>query len=492
MEGRPPQAPPALARRRAGVLLHATSLPGPGPQGRIGAAAHHFLDWLAAGGFTVWQLLPLGPVHGDGSPYQALSSHAGEPALVSAGTAGEEGLGPPADDSVTVDGEWAEEALARFEAEAPETLRAARAAFERAARGWLEDWALFAALREAHGGAPWWEWPAPLRDREPRALRAARRAHARALARHRHVQFVFERQWQALRAAARARGILLFGDLPLFVALDSADVWAHRALFALDAEGRPTRVAGVPPDYFSETGQLWGNPLYEWEAHERERFRWWVERLRTQLARFDLVRIDHFRGLEACWEIPAGARTAMEGRWVPAPGARLLERLRRALGGLPLVAEDLGVITPEVEALRERFGLPGMRVLQFAFGGDAANPHLPHNHVPHAVVYTGTHDNDTTVGWHATLDAGARAHLEAYLGGAAGEMPWPLVRMALASVARLAVIPMQDALGLGGEARMNRPGRAEGNWRWRFQWEQVPPDLAARLRGLLGLYGRLA
>ncbi len=248
----------------------------------------------------------------------------------------------------------------------------------------------------------------------------------------------------------------------------------------------------MPPDYFSETGQLWGNPLYKWEAHERERFRWWVERLRTQLARFDLVRIDHFRGLEACWEIPAGARTAMEGRWVPAPGARLLERLRRAFGGLPLVAEDLGVITPEVEALRERFGLPGMRVLQFAFGGDAANPHLPHNHVPHAVVYTGTHDNDTTVGWHAALDPGARAHLEAYLGGAAGEMPWPLVRMALASVARLAVIPMQDALGFGSEARMNRPGRTEGNWRWRFQWEQVPPDLAARLRSLLGLYGRLA
>ncbi|HHQ42406.1 MAG TPA: 4-alpha-glucanotransferase, partial [Chromatiales bacterium] len=307
-----------------------------------------------------------------------------------------------------------------------------------------------------------------------------------------HVQFVFERQWQALRAAAHARGILLFGDLPLFVALDSADVWAHRALFALDAEGRPTRVAGVPPDYFSETGQLWGNPLYEWEAHERERFRWWVERLRTQLARFDLVRIDHFRGLEACWEIPAGARTAMEGRWVPAPGMRLLERLRRAFGGLPLVAEDLGVITPAVEALRERFGLPGMRVLQFAFGGDAANPHLPHNHVPHAVVYTGTHDNDTTVGWHAALEPGARAHLEAYLGGAAGEMPWPLLRMALASVARLAVIPMQDALGLGSEARMNRPGRTEGNWRWRFQWDQVPSDLAARLRGLLGLYGRLA
>ena len=481
-----------LDRRRAGVLLHPTSLPGPGEQGRIGAAAHHFLDWLHAGGLTVWQVLPLAPVHADRSPYHALSTHAGEPALVSRAAAAAEGLGPEADDGAPPDADWLDEAWARFEGGAPAPLRAAWEDFLRAARPWLEDWALFQALREAEGGAPWWAWPAPLRDREPGALRAARRAHRRALARHRYAQFLFARQWQAVRAAARTRGILLFGDLPLFVALDSVDVWAHRHLFALDAAGRPRKVAGVPPDYFSETGQLWGNPLYDWEAMARERFRWWVERVRVQLGRFDLLRIDHFRGLEACWEIPADARDARSGRWAPAPGARLLARLRRTLGTLPLVAEDLGVITPAVEALRERFGLPGMRVLQFAFGGDAANPHLPHNHVPNAVVYTGTHDNDTTCGWHAALDAGTRAHLDAYLGGPAEPMPWPLVRAAFASVARLAVIPMQDLLGLGSEARMNRPGRAEGNWRWRFQWEQVPPDLAERVRGIAVLYGRLA
>lgn len=486
-------AGPVEERRRAGVLLHPVSLPGPGEQGRIGAAAHHFLDWLRAGGFTVWQVLPLGPVHADRSPYNTLSSHAGEPALVSRAMAAAEGLGPEADDGAPPDADWLDAAWARFERDAPAAVRAEWKDFLRTARPWLEDWALFAALREAEGEAPWWTWPTPLRDREPTALRAARRAHAPALARHRYVQFLFHRQWQAVRAAARARGILLFGDLPLFVALDSADVWAHRHLFALDGAGRPLRVAGVPPDYFSEAGQLWGNPLYNWEAMARERFRWWVERVRTQLGRFDLVRIDHFRGLEACWEIPAGARDAREGRWVPVPGERLLERLRRAFGALPLVAEDLGVITPEVDRLRERFCLPGMRVLQFAFGGDAGNPHLPHNHVPGCVVYTGTHDNDTTCGWHAALDAGARAHLEAYLGALAAEpMPWPLVRLALASVARLAVMPMQDLLGLGSEARMNRPGRAEGNWRWRFQWEQVPAELAERLRGLIGLYGRLA
>ena len=491
-----------FARRRAGLLLHLASLPGPGPVGTLGPEAHRFLELLAGAGQTVWQMLPVGPTHADGSPYQCLSDHAGNPAfldprpLAEAGWLRPEEAGPG----------FLERAWEGFRHRAgPEDL-AAWEAFRVAEGWWLEDYALFMALREAQGGRPWWEWPEPLRRREPGALERSRGELAEALERRRFEQFLFHRQWEALRAAARSRGILLFGDLPVFVAHDSVEAWTRPELFKLDAEGRPEVVAGVPPDYFSATGQRWGNPVYRWEALAAEGYRWWIRRLESQLRRFDLVRIDHFRGFEACWEIPAHEPTAQAGRWVPGPGDALFEALERHLlqrgpgggagrgGRLPVVAEDLGLVTPEVEALRRRHGLPGMKVLQFAFGGGADNPYLPHRHEPEAVVYTGTHDNDTTLAWYETLGPAARAHLEAYLPearpGAGLPMPWPLIRAALASVAVLAVLPVQDVAGLGAGHRLNRPGTRVGNWRWRLRWEWLGEEALRRLRELTELYGR--
>jgi len=475
-----------LDRRRAGLLLHPTSLPGPGPCGTLGAQARRFVHWLEEGGFGLWQVLPLTPPHEDGSPYQALSSFAGDIRLLDpegAVAAGwlEPGAAPAA--------EWRAQAFQGFLGAGGREDPDYRTFLDRS-RHWLDDFARFLVLHRRFRRA-WTDWPEPLRDRHPEALAELDREAALDLDRVRFEQFLFERQWLALRHEANQRGILLFGDLPIFVAHDSADVWANRALFRLDPEGRPRVVAGVPPDYFSATGQRWGNPLYDWEALARQGYRWWIDRLRRQLVLFDLVRIDHFRGFQACWEIPAEAPTAASGRWVEGPGAAFFEALQAHFGtALPLVAEDLGVITPEVEALRDRFGLPGMKILQFAFDSDAANPYLPHNHRENAVVYTGTHDNDTTCGWWAGLDEPRRERVWDYLGRPSEAMPWPLVRAALASVCRLAVLPLQDVLGLGSEARMNTPGTTEGNWRWRFAWEQVPEGLAGHLRALNALYGR--
>jgi len=449
-----------FASRRAGVLLHVASLPGESPTGTLGADARRFVDLLAAAGFSVWQMLPVGP--GD-SPYGSRSSHAGDPRLLDPGER------EPGDD-----------------AEGP-----ARAAFCAAQSGWLEDFALFTALAETHGGSDWWRWPQPLRDRQPAALARARRAHASVLERVRREQYQFHRQWQALRDYARMRGVLLFGDVPVFVAPDGADVWVHREFFRLESDGRPRVVAGVPPDYFSAEGQRWGNPLYDWERLRNDGFSWWIERLRTHLARFDLLRIDHFRGLQAFWEIPRDAPSARHGRWVEAPGRELFEVIRSELGGGRLVAEDLGTITPEVVALREEFVIPGMLVLQFAFDGGAENPYLPHNHVRRAVVYTGTHDNDTTAGWWRTLDRDGRQRVCAYFGREDPPIPETLVRAAYASVAQLAIVPLQDLLGLGSQARLNIPGKAEGNWGWRFAWSDVPDELAGAQRRLLGIYSRL-
>jgi 4-alpha-glucanotransferase len=358
---------------------------------------------------------------------------------------------------------------------------------------WLDDFALFMALREAHGGRHWAEWGEELARRRPGALKGAKRELAEAVGRHRFTQFLFDRQLQALRGYAGSKGVRLIGDLPIFVSADSADVWGNRGLFLLDGAGRPKFVAGVPPDYFSRTGQRWGNPVYDWGAMRRQGFAWWVSRLRAALRQVDVVRIDHFRGFEAYWRIPAGARTAERGRWVKAPGEALFETLRRKLGGLPFIAEDLGLITAEVEALRESFGLPGMRVLQFAFGGGAGDKFLPHNHERNTVVYTGTHDNDTTAGWFASLSRGQREVVRRYapeIGDDAGKAAWGLLRMAWSSVADLAVAPLQDVLGLGSSARMNRPGTARGNWRWRFTEEQVKGETLDRLRELTSLYNR--
>ncbi|MGA3156071.1 MAG: 4-alpha-glucanotransferase [Steroidobacteraceae bacterium] len=457
--GRPHAPPVALAARRSGVLLHPTALPG--LRGALGASARALIDWLAAAGFSVWQVLPLGPVGKEGSPYWVRSDMAGNTALID-----------------------------RSEVPQREHERADFERFCHTNAYWLEDYALFEVLSVQHAGAPWWEWPAPLRDREPAALVQARTAQATALDHERHEQWIFAHQWAQLRAYAQARGVLLFGDLPIYVAPDSVATWSQPAQFELTGEGRPAALSGVPPDYFAEDGQLWGNPLYRWAQAERDGFAFWRARLAAQIRRFDLVRIDHFRGLAGYWSVPAGAKTAREGHWRLAPGHELLRVLERDLHGLPLVAEDLGVITPDVTELRERFGLPGMRVLQFGFDGHATNPHLPHNLVRNELVYTGTHDNDTTLGWYRSLDAESEARVNLYLGCTSADMPMGLVRAALASVAQLAIVPVQDLLALGSEARFNIPGTAQGNWQWRMAAGALDETLARRYRTLNQLYGR--
>jgi len=486
-----------LASRRSGVLLHFTSLPSRYGRGDLGHEAYRFVEFLARSGCSVWQVLPMGPTHEDGSPYNALSVHAGNPLLISLDWLYDRGFLDAAVLDQVAAGECSRlQALAqaalrfRERVEADPALRADFADFCRSAAHWLEDYALYAAVRASEGGRPWYDWEPALRDRDPAALRALGADVDALLHRLRFEQYAFYRQWAGLRAYAHSHGVFLFGDIPIFVAHDSADVWAHRACFRLDADGQPLTVAGVPPDYFSAVGQRWGNPHYDWDYMAGDGFQWWRQRVATQRCLFDLVRIDHFRGFEACWEIPREAETAVAGRWVKAPGEKLLAALLEEVGEGVLVAENLGIITAEVEALREGHGLPGMLILQFAFDGDPQNPYLPHNHEKLDVVYTGTHDNDTTLGWYQSLDEAARASVLGYLGYPADSMPWPLVRSALASVALLAVIPFQDLLGLDATHRMNRPGIAAGNWRWQFQAAQVPDDLADRLLGLNRRYGR--
>lgn len=485
-----------LKRRRAGLLLHPTSLPGRYDNGDLGPNAYQFVDWLAASGFTVWQTLPLGPPHNDLSPYSAQSIHAGNPRLIALEPLIDAGWLPTDPGPRANEEGWAYrqrrliEAHQGFQAQGG-VERDAYAVFQRHHAHWLDDYALYQAIRAAHQQKAWFDWPRDLRDRRPNALALARNDFAQVIDQRKFEQFLFFRQWTAIKQYANAHGVLIFGDIPLFVGYDSADVWAQREAFLLDAEGRRKVVAGVPPDYFSATGQLWGNPHYDWEAMQANGFQWWKERIRTQLTQFDLLRIDHFRGLEAYWEIPADAATAIDGRWRTAPGQKLFSALQEEFGNLPLVAEDLGIITPEVEALRDTNKLPGMKVLHFAFGGGADNPYLPHHHVPNSVAYTGTHDNNTTLGWFHDLDTRTRHHLFDYLGGAPEPMPEGLMRVAFASVARLAIVPMQDVLALDGEHRMNRPGVADGNWRWRFNWEQVKPQMAGHYRHLLELYGRV-
>ncbi len=483
-----------LDRRRAGVLLHPTSLPGGHGNGDLGESAHRFVEFLAAAGFTVWQMLPLGPTHHDRSPYQSFSAHAGNPflidlqPLVRSGWLDASELPSTADDS-DKRMDCLRLAADRFFQDA----NADRSVYQRFVSeqaSWLEDYALFRTLRGELRQRPWWEWPADLRDRSEPALNAARERLAEDLQRLQFEQFLFFSQWKELRAHAHRCGIHLFGDLPIFVAHDSAEVWARPDLFLLEADGQPRWVAGVPPDYFSEDGQRWGNPLYDWPRMEEEGFDWWRERLETQLQQFDLLRVDHFRGFQACWHIPRTSATAKGGHWVEVPGRKLFETLRSHFDPLPLVAEDLGFITPEVHQLRRRFGLPGMRILQFAFDGNPGNPYLPHNHTPDSVVYTGTHDNDTTLGWYEALDGAAKERVREYLGQPHEPMPWPLIRAACRSVARLAVIPLQDLLALDSDHRMNTPGTIEGNWRWRFLQSQLDELDVERVARVVRGYGR--
>ena len=484
--------------RSAGVLLHPTSLPGAKGVGDLGPDAYRFLDFLAESGLSLWQMLPLGPTGYGDSPYQCFSAFAGNPLLIHVA---DTPSGLPAH---SVDFErviaHSRALLARtFERFVPDERYQE---FLRQQRRWLDDFALFMAIKRQHGGAEWTAWEPALSAREPRALETFRVTHSREIAAVMMEQFAFFRQFDALRGACRERGIRLMGDVPIYVAHDSADVWANRELFRLDEAGGLLAQAGVPPDYFSETGQLWGNPLYDWDAARKEGFRWWIERMRAALTLFDVVRLDHFRGFEAFWEVPGDATTAIHGRWTKGPGAELFHAMSAALGPLPIVAENLGVITPEVEALRAGQDFPGMSILQFAFGGDGqAKEFQPHNFPRERVVYTGTHDNDTTAGWWSAR-AGAdstrtadeivreRAYARRYLGTDGQEMHWTLIRTALASVADTVLIPMQDILGLGSEARMNLPGRQSGNWRFRFTWPQVTPTIRARLRDLTTLYER--
>ena len=483
-------------RRRAGVLLHPTSLPGAARGGALGADARRFVEAIGAAGFTVWQMLPVGPVPDDLSPYFARSNHAGNARLIDLQALAQAGWierTSPADTQADDHFHASRliEAHAGFRQRATEGEKAAFAEFRRHNTRWLGPYALHEALKREQGGEPWWRWPAPLRDRDRSAMQAAGKRHRATLEQIAFEQALFAFQWTALRRYAAERGILFFGDLPIYVAHDSVEPWLHRRNFRLDDEGAPTMVAGVPPDYFSADGQIWGNPLYDWEFQRTDRFRWWVGRVAAQLERFDWLRIDHFRGLEAGWGVLAGAATARDGVWVPAPGRELLKRLRSTLGGMPLVAEDLGVITAEVVALREQFDLPGMRILQFAFDGVPENPYLPHNHKRSTIVYTGTHDNDTTLGWYRSLDDRARQHVDAYFDCGTPDMPQTLIRAALGSVAVLAVVPLQDLLGLGADARMNTPGTMTGNWRWAFDWSQMPSDFGVRWRRLNRLFGRI-
>lgn len=492
-------------RRRAGILLHPTSLPGDvnavtgldnGDNGDFGADAFRFIDFLAACGMTVWQMLPLGPTHDDGSPYQCLSVHAGNPRLISLdmlvknGWLLPENSGTPQSSSVYRCTRLLQ-AYQGFTRHASAEDHAAFKTFRVQQQHWLQDFALYTAVRQENAGRSWLDWPVVLRDRVPQALEEAHSRLTDVIEQICFEQFIFSRQWFALKQYANERGILLFGDVPIFVAHDSADVWMHRHYFKLDPSGGPLVVAGVPPDYFSATGQRWGNPHYEWARMQADGFQWWIERMTTQFALFDLVRIDHFRGFETCWEIPAQNPTAEGGCWVKVPGDALFGVLREKFTALPLVAEDLGIITPEVDALREKYNLPGMKILQFAFEGGPTNPYLPHNHKQDSVVYTGTHDNNTTLGWFQELSYPAQNYILEYLSKPLESMPLPLIRSALASVACMAIIPMQDALRLDAKHRMNLPGTPQGNWRWRYTWDQVPIDLAARLRRMVEMYGRL-
>ncbi|MBY5935960.1 4-alpha-glucanotransferase [Marinobacter nauticus] len=482
---------PVLARRRAGVLLHPTALPG--VSGKLGAAARQFVDVLAEAGITVWQTLPLGPTHADLSPYQSLSAHAGNPVLIDLAELVAPGLLDSQELTAFTRTEALEHASQRFHTgryRESETLNAQAYQNFLEHHQWLDDFALFMTAREAFPGVNWLDWPEDLRDHKPTALKALRESHQSTLERVCLEQYLFFVQWTALRHYAAERGIWLFGDIPIFVAHDSADVWAAPHLYKLDGEGKPRVIAGVPPDYFSPEGQHWGNPLFDWQRMAEDRYHWWVQRLASQQERFDLLRIDHFRGLQAYWEIPAENPRPVDGYWVPGPADDFLETCFRELPRLPLVAENLGIIGEDVEALRHRFRLPGMTVIQFGFDGSAANPHLLHNHKEWDLVYTGTHDNDTTLGWYQSLDERTREHVNRYLRINGPDMPWPVIQAAMGSVSRLVIVPIQDLLALGSEARFNTPGTIQGNWKW-----TLPEDYRARidlpgLRNIVNLYGR--
>ncbi|HEX5689135.1 MAG TPA: 4-alpha-glucanotransferase [Roseiflexaceae bacterium] len=491
--------------RKSGLLLHPTSLPSRWGIGDLGVTAYEFVDFLEATGQQLWQVMPLGPTGYGDSPYQGFSAFAGNPLLISfdilqsEGLLGEQDLAeaPFFNDQMVDYGavipfklNLLRRSFERFKQTAAPAQRDEFALFREQQRAWLADYALFAALKGAHDGANWTDWEPAIARREPAAVGEWGSRLSDETEFHAYMQWQFFRQWSALKQYANARKIEIIGDIPIFVAYDSADVWGNREIFALDETGQPTVVAGVPPDYFSATGQLWGNPLYRWDVLARTGYRWWIERFRAALTLVDIVRLDHFRGFAAYWAVPAGEPTAVNGTWVDGPGAALFTAVAEALGQLPIIAEDLGLITPDVEELRDQFGFPGMKVLQFAFGGAPTEPYQPHNYIQRCVVYTGTHDNDTTTGWWRTAAEHERRNVQLYLGRDGGDISWDFIRLALASVADTAIIPLQDVLALDSSARMNTPGRASGNWSWRYQTPMLQGHVVDRLRTLTYIYGR--
>jgi 4-alpha-glucanotransferase len=495
-----------LAQRRSGVVLHITSLPGPHGSGDLGEHALRFVDWLASAGQTVWQTLPTTPVGPGDSPYQSPSAFAGNPLLVALAPLVQRGWLAPPDPDRGVDTQHVDfsrvvpwrnarlrEAAAGFARRAGKVDRDNFAAWRVRQQHWLPDFALYLAIKECQGLTPWWLWPLPLRKREPAALHAAQKALTEAIEAHTFVQWCFDSQLAALKSHANARGVRLMGDMPIFIAHDSADVWSHPELVRLDADDQPTVVAGVPPDSYTPDGQRWGNPLYRWDRMADENFAWWTARMRRLLDQADVFRLDHFRGFAGCWEIPAACPTARDGCWIPGPGAALFEAIEAALGPehgrLPIVAEDLGTITPDVVALRDRFGFPGMRIVYEGFIYGAGHAFLPHHHSPVGLAYTSTHDSDTVRGWWDAAPPAQRAFAGAYLGNT-DDIAWAVLRATLTSVSSLALAPMQDLLGLGSAHRMNRPGTGAGNWTWRFDWPMLPAALAARLHALTAASGR--
>lgn len=491
--------------RASGILLHPTSLPGPHGSGDLGESARRFVDWLVLARQKLWQILPLGGIGPGNSPYMSSSAFAGNVLLIDLADLHEQGWldaealqpGTPFD-ALALDFTrvvpWRMERLRRaasgWSENASVTQREDYARFCASQAGWLEDYALFMSLADHFGWQDWADWPPVLASREPAALATAREVHAEAIAFWKFCQWRFFHQWKSLKAYANAQGVQIVGDAPIFIACQSAEVWARPELFELDENHRQTVVAGVPPDAFSETGQRWGNPLYRWSAHASEGYAWWISRVRAIFELVDIVRIDHFRGFAAHWEIPASEETAVKGHWVPGPGAALFDAITAALGPLRIIAEDLGVITPDVVALRQQFDFPGMRILQFAFGSDNANAYLPHRHTPDSVVYTGTHDNDTTPGWWHQISETERQHVRDYLAIDGNDIGWQFIRAACASVADLAIHPLQDVLGLGSDARMNFPGKPSGYWEWRFDWPQLQPRQHTLLASFCELYGR--
>lgn len=495
-----------LKERTSGILMHPTSLPGKYGIGTLGKSAFDFVDFLVKAKQTYWQILPLGPTGYADSPYQCFSAHAGNPnlidleLLVKARLLHQDDLaGFPYFKDHSIDYEGIQKARQPLLFKAFQTFihsadnleKLAYRNFQKDQSGWLNDYALYRAIKANREQRPWYLWEEPLKKREPEALKAIMVTLHEEIEFHKFQQFIFFRHWMGVKDYAMKHKIKIIGDIPLYVALDSADSWSNPGIFEFDENLNPIRVGGVPPDYFSETGQLWGNPLFRWDVLKETGYRWWIERIKTNLNLFDVIRIDHFRGFAAYWAVPYGEKTAINGQWIPCPGKDFFETLKKEFGHLPIIAEDLGVITPDVEEIRDGYDLPGMKILQFAFDSSEANDYIPHNYIKNCIVYTGTHDNDTVVGWFRQAGEEDKKYVLDYMHTNEHDINWSFIRLAMSSVAYTAVVPMQDLLGLDSGARMNLPGTTQNNWQWRVRADQLTPELAAKLGHLTILYGRI-